>query len=229
MRSPPRRRSTSRISREPSQTAVVGRFAETRLDRAQRLIRAANTIDDWAFLVDAVVDVRWYGPRDTPAFERDRSQSSIVRAFAGVQHNQRFHRAGDLQGFDDPTGRVVGGIYVTPWQHRNVRGEACDGGRRRHGYRGRDSRRRAPAGGISCAASGRGRCAPRPTGVAVRPKDASRCTDALVQATGMGLEMLHTRANRLADNHTGLAAIIAPCPPRGDDGRVFGCRAEFAW
>jgi hypothetical protein len=42
---------------EAFDTAVVGRFAETRLDRAQRLMRAANTIDDWAFLVDAVVEV----------------------------------------------------------------------------------------------------------------------------------------------------------------------------
>ena len=106
------------------ETAVVGRFAETRLDRAQRVMRAANTIDDWAFLLDAVVDVRWYGPGDPPASERDRSRSAIIRAFVGIQHNQRLHRAGDLQGFDDPTGRIVGGIQVTPWQRRNVRGES---------------------------------------------------------------------------------------------------------
>jgi hypothetical protein len=105
------------------ETAAVGRFAETRLDRAQRLTRAANTIDDWAFLVDAVLDVRWYRRRDAPSLVPDRSRSPIVSAFVGVQHNQRLHRAGDLQGFDDPTGRVVGGIDVTPWQLRNIRGE----------------------------------------------------------------------------------------------------------
>jgi hypothetical protein len=105
------------------ETAVVGRFAETRLDRAQRVMRATNTIDDWAFLVDVVVDVRWFGPGNTPTSEPNRWRSSTVRGYVGVQHNQRLHRAGDLQRFDDPTGRVVGGIYVTPWQRRNVRGQ----------------------------------------------------------------------------------------------------------
>ena len=104
------------------ETAVVGQFSETRFDRAQRLMRAANTINDWAFLVDALG--RFAGSARGTRRPRARPIAvSIVRAFAGVQHNQRLHRAGDLEGFDDPTGRVVGGIYVTPWRLRNARGE----------------------------------------------------------------------------------------------------------
>jgi hypothetical protein len=36
----------------------------------------------------------------------------VVRAWAGVRHDQRFHRAGDLAAFDDPTGRLFFGAVV---------------------------------------------------------------------------------------------------------------------
>ena len=48
---------------------------------------------------------------------------SIVHGYVGIKHDQRLHRAGDLSGFDDPTGRLEGGLFVTPWRLTNAHGE----------------------------------------------------------------------------------------------------------
>jgi hypothetical protein len=105
------------------ETAIIGRFAETRIDRVQQVTPATNTINEWSFLVDAAVDLHWYGSRGTPVRSADRRLMSLVGGHIGVQHDQRLHRAGDLQGFDDPTGRIEGGVFVTPWRLINARGE----------------------------------------------------------------------------------------------------------
>jgi hypothetical protein len=38
----------------------------------------------------------------------------LAHAYAGIRHDQRFHRAGDLAGFDDPTARVFLGFDLNP-------------------------------------------------------------------------------------------------------------------
>ena len=38
----------------------------------------------------------------------------FVDVYVGLRHDQRFHRAGDLRDFDDPTGRLLFGFTVNP-------------------------------------------------------------------------------------------------------------------
>lgn len=100
------------------ETALVGRIGATRADDNPAAVR--NDISGWALLFDATVDLRWHG-RDAARAHSTRPLTPIVSAWIGVRHDQRFHRAGDLGGFDDPTGRIVGGLTVNPI-HRAAHG-----------------------------------------------------------------------------------------------------------
>jgi len=107
-----------------TETAIVGRVGATRLSLApvldrstspnQPLAIADNGIAEWALVFDAGVDFRWY-ERDV-WLEHLTAQiiEPLVDAHVGLRHDQRFHRAGDLSEFDDPTGRLIFGFMVNP-------------------------------------------------------------------------------------------------------------------
>jgi hypothetical protein len=96
-----------RISRATTttETAIVGGFGMARIDGADER-PATNDIGPWAAVFDGEVDLRWYG--------RDVRRAPIVEVHGGLKHDQRFHRAGDLAGFRDPTGRVAFGAAGYP-------------------------------------------------------------------------------------------------------------------
>jgi hypothetical protein len=103
------------------ETALVARIAGTRLDHDQRLTVADNTIGDWTFFADAIGELRWYGPGGR-ALRGGHPPLPLVSAYVGVKHDQRFHRAGDLSNFDDPTGRIEGGFFIAVWRRANRHG-----------------------------------------------------------------------------------------------------------
>lgn len=95
-----------------TETSVVGRAgaAWIELDRI-----AANGIGRWALVFDTRAELHWFGrsSRRPPA---SRTSTPLVDAYAGVRHDQRLHREGDLSPFDDPTGRIVFGFGVMPFR-----------------------------------------------------------------------------------------------------------------
>jgi hypothetical protein len=101
---------------------IVGRYAETRLDPAQQLPSAENDNGLWTFLFDAASHLRWYAPRDRRVPAGRRRLAPLVDVFGGIRHDRRFHRAGDLAPYDDPTGRVFGGLTVGVWYWRDSDG-----------------------------------------------------------------------------------------------------------
>jgi hypothetical protein len=101
---------------------VIGRFAETRVDTSQPVMLARNDNGPWTFLFDASANIRGYLPRDRGRPEAQRRLAPLVQAFAGVRHDRRFHRGGDLQSYDDPTGRLFGGVVVGTWRWRRADG-----------------------------------------------------------------------------------------------------------
>jgi len=42
--------------------------------------------------------------------------------YGGVKHDRRYHRNGDLDPYDDPTGRVLGGLFFSVWQRQGSDG-----------------------------------------------------------------------------------------------------------
>jgi hypothetical protein len=95
-----------------SELAVVGRAGVARIDDGANA--AANDIGPAAAFFDAKIDVRWFGRDLSFVHQIGQTLMPILQAYVGVRHDQRFHRAGDLSGFDDPTGRVIGGIAINP-------------------------------------------------------------------------------------------------------------------
>ena len=75
---------------------------------------ARNDTSMWAFVADVRVDLRWDDFGAHVAHAAPASRDPIANAWLGILHDQRFHRAGDLSGFDDPTGRLFGGVTLTP-------------------------------------------------------------------------------------------------------------------
>ncbi len=98
-----------------SELALVGRAGLTRIDDAANA--AANAVGPAAAFYDAKADFRWLGQMLLP----------LLEGYVGLRHDQRFHRAGDLSGFDDPTGRVIAGIAVNAIRIRD-RGTDAHGG-----------------------------------------------------------------------------------------------------
>jgi hypothetical protein len=96
-----------------TETAIVGRIGAARVDSVDAR-PASNDIRAWAAVFDGQVDFRWYG-RDARLAHGDATTlAPMVDVHAGLRHDQRFHRAGDLAGFRDPTGRMVLGADVYP-------------------------------------------------------------------------------------------------------------------
>jgi len=95
-----------------TETAIVGRVGATRVDGDTPL--ASNDVAHWAWVADARVDLRWYDRDVRLAHIPARPIDPIVSAWLGIRHDQRLHRAGDLGGFDDPTGRIFCGLTVNP-------------------------------------------------------------------------------------------------------------------
>jgi len=102
--------------------AIVGRYAETRIDSSQPVAPAENDNGNWTFLVDATVHARWYARRDAAAPPAHRRLMPVIDVDAGIKHDRRLHRAGDLQPYDDPTGRVGAGVFVAVWRFRDSDG-----------------------------------------------------------------------------------------------------------
>lgn len=96
--------------------AIVGRYAETRMDRSQSRVPAENDNGPWTFLFEATTHFRFYAERDAAASPRQRRLMPVVDVYGGVKHDRRFHREGDLQPYDDPTGRALGGVFVAAWR-----------------------------------------------------------------------------------------------------------------
>jgi hypothetical protein len=104
---------TIRVGRpvRSGEIAVAGRAGASRLDTAGA---AANDVAEWALVFDASADLRWYGHDASVAHAARQTLDPLVHAWVGVRHDQRFHRAGDLSAFDDPTGRLIFGLMVNP-------------------------------------------------------------------------------------------------------------------
>ena len=94
-----------------AETSIAGRAGATRADIAGA---AANDVAEWAMFFDASADLRWYGRDAWFAHVAMQTLDPLVHAYVGVRHDQRFHRAGDLSAFDDPTGRLFFGFAVNP-------------------------------------------------------------------------------------------------------------------
>jgi hypothetical protein len=104
---------TVRIGRASgsAETSITGRAGATRLDVAGA---ASNDVAEWALFFDARADLKWYGRDMWLVHVARQTLDPLVDAYVGVRHDQRFHRAGDLSEFDDPTGRLFFGFAVHP-------------------------------------------------------------------------------------------------------------------
>jgi hypothetical protein len=91
----------------PSEIAIVGRAGATRLDGDANVV--SNDVGRTAAFFDALVDFQWYRGGTPSARYNSQRLMPAAHGYAGVRHDQRFHRAGDLAGFDDPTGRMIFG------------------------------------------------------------------------------------------------------------------------
>ena len=79
--------------------AIVGRVGSARIGSAEAAL-ASNDINAWATVFDGGVAFSWLDP--------------LLDIHAGLRHDQRLHRAGDLSDFRDPTGRIVLGAGAYP-------------------------------------------------------------------------------------------------------------------
>ncbi len=95
-----------------SEIAVVGRAGVARIDDTANV--AANDIGPAAAVFDAKIEVRWFAEGVSLVHQIGQTLMPVLQAYVGVRHDQRFHRAGDLSGFDDPTGRVIVGVAAHP-------------------------------------------------------------------------------------------------------------------
>ncbi len=106
----------------PFDVAIVGRYAETRIDEAQEAAPARNDTGLWTFLFEATAHLRVYAHRDADAPAAARRLMPALDVYGGVKHDRRFHRNGDLDPFDDPTGRAIGGVFVSAWRRLDAAG-----------------------------------------------------------------------------------------------------------
>jgi hypothetical protein len=102
------------------ETAIVGRVGATRLEAAGA---AANDVAEWALFFDARAELRWHDRDRWIARLSAQTRDPLVKSYVGIRHDQRFHRAGDLSEYDDPTGRLFFGFVVTPVRVSDPRGE----------------------------------------------------------------------------------------------------------
>jgi hypothetical protein len=102
------------------ESAIVGRVGATRIDIADA---AANGIAEWALLFDARAELRWHGRDVWLTRLSAQTLDPLVQSYVGIRHDQRFHRAGDLSPYDDPTGRLFFGFVVTPIRVHDPLGE----------------------------------------------------------------------------------------------------------
>ena len=85
-----------------AEVAIAGRAGSAYIDSGDPSL-ASNGVGTWAAFFEGGVDARW----------RER----LVDVYAGLRHDQRLHRAGDLSSFRDPTGRIVVRICAYPLRH----------------------------------------------------------------------------------------------------------------
>jgi hypothetical protein len=107
-----------------TETAIVGRVGAARLGsdsavvvsggQTEPAVVAANDTAPWALFFDGSVEFRWYARDVWLVHLATEPLDPLVHFYAGLKHDQRFHRAGDLATFDDPTGRIVFGFGVNP-------------------------------------------------------------------------------------------------------------------
>jgi hypothetical protein len=116
-----------------TETAIAGRVGAARLGSESTSVRsggltepaviAANDMAEWALFFDGRIDFRWYLRDVWLVHLATEPLDPLVHIYAGVRHDQRFHRAGDLAGFDDPTGRIFFGFGVNPIRVTDRRAE----------------------------------------------------------------------------------------------------------
>jgi hypothetical protein len=112
-------------STRSTETAVVGTIGGARINsddatfgstQTESVVVAANDMSRWALFMDGSIDFRWY-PRDVWLVHLETEPlDPLFHIFAGVRHDQRFHRSGDLENFSDPTGRIFFGFDINPFR-----------------------------------------------------------------------------------------------------------------
>lgn len=97
-----------------SEASIVGRAGSSRPDSVNDA--AANETGRWAAFFDARAELRWYRRDMSEVYRSADALMPIVQAYGGIRHDQRFHRAGDLASFNDPTARWFIGAVVSPFR-----------------------------------------------------------------------------------------------------------------
>ena len=94
----------SRLQPDEAGNASTGQMRERQLLQTWRAI---DRMKPWV----ARVAAHGEAPALLDAFD---ALDPLLRASVGIRHDERFHRAGDLQPFNDPTGRVFFGFAPHP-------------------------------------------------------------------------------------------------------------------
>ena len=90
---------TKTRTRTRTTIAIVGRVGSAWIGSGGAAL-ASNDVSAWAARFDGGVAFSWRDP--------------LLDIHAGLRHDQRLHRAGDLSDFRDPTGRIVVGAGAYP-------------------------------------------------------------------------------------------------------------------
>ena len=116
-----------------TETAFVAHIGAARLgsesltvgsgSQSEPAVIAANDAPESALFFDGSIDFRWYARDVWLVHLAAEPLDPLVHIYVGAKHDQRFHRSGDLEPFDDPTGRVYFGFDVTPIRVTNRRAE----------------------------------------------------------------------------------------------------------
>ena len=97
------------VGRLGSESTTLGSGSQT-----ERAVIAANDAPRSALFFDGSVDFRWYARDVWLVHLTGAPLDPLVHIYVGAKHDQRFHRSGELEPFEDPTGRVFFGADVNP-------------------------------------------------------------------------------------------------------------------
>jgi len=120
-----------------TEIAAVGHFGAARLSTTtptlgvgsdeRTMLIAANDIAKWALAFGGGLDFRWYAQDVWQVHLTNQPLLPLLHVYGGLRHDQRFRRDGDLERFNDPTGRVYFGFDAYPF--RVSGGAGSHGGR----------------------------------------------------------------------------------------------------
>jgi hypothetical protein len=100
-------------ARLPATTFTVGRG-----DDEHTVAVAMNDIAEWALAFGGGLDFRWYTRDVWQTHLTNQTLLPLLRVAGGLTHDQRFRRDGDLEPYNDPTGRVYFAFDVHPLQFK---------------------------------------------------------------------------------------------------------------